>query len=119
MRLNMNTYFVKGIIREALIGSHTWQKSIAQKLNIDIEWRPMTKQNLPLIAQYEQHNIEIILNNITELDTSKHWQTLTELGEHIKQLIQAQLEVEYLQIKINIPCAYTKVESAGVLIQFP
>lgn len=119
MRLNMNTYFIKGITCEALMGSHTWQKSIAQKLVIDLEWRPTADQPISLFDQNNQHNIENILNGIIELVTSKHWLSIDELGEFIKMQIQQKINTAYLQLKIKIPCAFAQTESVGIIIQIP
>ncbi len=115
----MNTYFIKGISCEAIIGAQTWQKSVAQKLIIDMECRLSADANTSIFLQDDQNHLKKIINSIVELISSKHWLSLQDIAEQIKKQIQLHINAEFLQIKVVIPNALAQIESVGIMIQIP
>ncbi len=111
----MNTYFIHGIECAACIGQSDWQKSISQKLIINIEWRSTIDQN----NVSNTNDLESIIKNIIELTSSKHWHSLAELAEQIKLLTQPMLNTNQFQITLSIPHAYAQTKSIGITIVHP
>lgn len=113
----MNRYFIHGLECTAHIGQNNWQKSVSQKIIVDIEWWPETQQNTASLLNNSSVDFEIIINSITELTSSKHWQSIDELTDQIKLLIP--LRSGPFRITLSIPNAYAQTKSIGLTIESP
>ena len=113
----MNRYFIHGLECTAHIGQNAWQKSVSQKLIIDIEWSPETNPNTPSLLNNTSIDFELIIKNITELTSSKHWQSIDELTDQIKKQILVQ-SCQF-RITVSIPHAYSQIKSTGLTIEYP
>jgi dihydroneopterin aldolase len=111
----MNNYFIHGIECAVHIGQSDWQKSISQKIIINIEWQSTLEQNICS----NTNDFELTIKNIIKLASSQHWHSLTELAEQIKLLIQSQISALNFQITLTIPHAYAQTKSFGINIAYP
>ena len=112
----MNTYFIRGLKCTAYIGQQTWQKSVLQKITMDIEWQ---NPNSSELADNTAINCERLITEIIELSSAKHWETLAMLGDQIKQVVNAQLNTHQFNITLSIPNPFAQTETIGITINYP
>lgn len=113
----MQTQFIRGFAVTALIGTEQWQKTVEQKLKIDLDWQEVNKNSDVNASKTPPLAIGTLATQITAKITEKHWESLAVLAEHIKQFLQQQQQINSFKLKITVPFALPNVEATGVYVE--
>jgi FolB domain-containing protein len=114
---NMNVYFIQGLQISAFVGQKTWQKTVPQKILLDIAWQSERIQ-ATIQAQsnpnfdYEKFSLQII-----DIMCTPHWDSLELFGAHLSQFIQTTQNTNWLKMTISIPHGLANMQALGMVIE--
>ncbi|MWP61978.1 dihydroneopterin aldolase [Gilliamella sp. Pas-s25] len=118
----MNTYSKDRVLIEGLtvlttIGVYDWEKTIKQKLILDLE---MAWDNKPA---GESDNVSLCLDyfqvsqSITQFIESSKFELIECVAEKIAEMIIKQFSVNWLRVKVSKPNAIANAQNVAVVIE--
>lgn len=122
LELGMNTYSKDRVLIEGLtvlttIGVYEWEKTIKQKLIIDLE---MAWDNKPA---GESDNVSLCLDyfvvsqTITQLVECSNFELIECVAERIAERIIQQFSVNWLKVKVSKQNAIANARNVAVIIE--
>ncbi|OCG59207.1 dihydroneopterin aldolase [Gilliamella sp. Fer4-1] len=118
----MNTYSKDRVLIEGLtvlttIGVYDWEKTIKQKLVLDLE---MAWNNKPA---GESDNVSLCLDyfkvsqTITHFIQSSKFELIECVAERVAEMIIKQFSVYWLKVKVSKPTAIANARNVAVIIE--
>ncbi|MWP48924.1 MULTISPECIES: dihydroneopterin aldolase [unclassified Gilliamella] len=118
----MNTHsndrvLIEGLTVLTTIGVYEWEKTIKQKLILDLE---MAWNNKPA---GESDNVSLCLDYflvsqaITQFIESNQFELIESVAENIAKLIIQKFAVQWLKIKVSKPSAIANANNVAVVIE--
>ncbi|MCO6550442.1 MAG: dihydroneopterin aldolase [Gilliamella sp.] len=118
----MNTYSKDRVLIEGLtvlttIGVYEWEKTIKQKLIIDLEMAWDNKSagesdNVSLCLDYF-----VVSQTITQLVECSNFELIECVAERIAERIIKQFSVNWLKVKVSKPNAIANARNVAVIIE--
>lgn len=114
----MDQVFVSGLEMEAVIGVYDWERTIRQRLVLDLEmaW--------DIRAAAEQDDLSLTLDyaavtqRVLEYVSSTHFELIETLAERIAELVLSEFAVPWLRLRLNKPGAVPAATGGvGVVIE--
>lgn len=108
---------IEGLITLATIGVYEWEKTIKQKLILDLE---MAWDNQPA---GEHDDVALCLDYfkvsqaVTNFITSTAFELIESVAERVAQLIIQQFAVKWIKIKVSKPSAIANATNVAVVIE--
>jgi 7,8-dihydroneopterin aldolase/epimerase/oxygenase len=118
----MNTHsndrvLIEGLTVLTTIGVYEWEKTIKQKLILDLE---MAWNNKPA---GESDNVSLCLDYflvsqaITQFIESNQFELIESVAENIAKLIIQKFAVQWLKVKVSKPSAIANANNVAVMIE--
>lgn len=109
--------FIEGLTLTTTVGVYEWEKTIKQKLILDIE---MAFNNQPaglsddvsLCLDYFE-----VSKAVTEFVTSTQFGLIERVAEEVAQLIMQKFSVSRIKIKVSKPSAIADAKNVAVMIE--
>ncbi len=112
----MDKVFIEGLQMEAVIGVYEWERSIRQKLVLDLEmdW----DNSIPAKSEKLEHALDYdrLSRRIIEYVSESQFELIETLAEHIAQIILTEFRVPAVSLTLHKPGAVKAAESVGVKI---
>lgn len=108
---------IEGLTTLATIGVYEWEKTIKQKLILDLE---MAWDNQPA---GEHDDVALCLDYfkvsqaVTNFITSTAFELIESVAERVAQLIIQQFAVKWIKIKVSKPSAIANATNVAVVIE--
>lgn len=108
---------IEGLTTLATIGVYEWEKTIKQKLILDLE---MAWDNQPA---GEHDDVALCLDYfkvsqaVTDFITSTAFELIESVAERVAQLIIQQFAVKWIKIKVSKPSATANATNVAVVIE--
>ncbi|MCX8642354.1 MULTISPECIES: dihydroneopterin aldolase [unclassified Gilliamella] len=108
---------IEGLTTLATIGVYEWEKTIKQKLILDLE---MAWDNQPA---GEHDDVALCLDYfkvsqaVTDFITSTAFELIESVAERVAQLIIQQFAVKWIKIKVSKPSAIANATNVAVVIE--
>lgn len=108
---------IEGLTTLATIGVYEWEKTIKQKLILDLE---MAWDNQPA---GENDDVALCLDYfkvsqaVTNFITSTAFELIESVAERVAQLIIQQFAVKWIKIKVSKPSAIANATNVAVVIE--
>lgn len=108
---------IEGLTTLATIGVYEWEKTIKQKLILDLE---MAWDNQPAA---EHDDVALCLDYfkvsqaVTDFITSTAFELIESVAERVAQLIIQQFAVQWIKIKVSKPSAIANATNVAVVIE--
>ncbi len=113
----MDSVFIKQLQVIANIGVYDWEKSVQQKLFIDLE---MAHDNQPA-GQADDINLALdyfkVSQAIEALLQGRHFALIETVAEQIATMIMSDFAVPWLKVAVHKPGALAKAATLGVCIE--
>ena len=115
----MDKVFIKNLQIDSVIGVYDWERTIRQRLVLDIEMqadnaKAAASDNISDALDY--HAISV---RLTEFIEQSSFQLIETVAEQCADILQKQFAVKWLKITLNKPGAIANAESVGVIIERP
>lgn len=113
----MDIIFIKQLEIISVIGVYDWEKSVQQKLYVDLE---MAFDNRPAAAS---DDINLTLNyfsvseRVNQFAQQHQFELIETMAERIAALIMKEFTVPWIKLTLHKPGALAKAESLGVQIE--
>lgn len=114
---NKDRVLIEGLTTLATIGVYEWEKTIKQKLILDLE---MAWDNQPA---GEHDDVALCLDYfkvsqaVTDFITSTAFELIESVAERVAQLIIQQFAVKWIKIKVSKPSAIANATNVAVVIE--
>lgn len=108
---------IEGLTTLTTIGVYEWEKTIKQKLILDLE---MAWDNQPAA---EHDDVALCLDYfkvsqaVTDFITSTAFELIESVAERVAQLIIQQFAVKWIKIKVSKPSAIANATNVAVVIE--
>ncbi|OCG16832.1 dihydroneopterin aldolase [Gilliamella sp. App6-5] len=116
-RYSKDRVLIEGLTVLTTIGVYDWEKTIKQKLILDLE---MAWDNQPA---GESDNVSLCLDyfkvsqSITQFIESSKFELIECVAEKVAEMIIKQFAVNWLKVKVSKPNAIVNAQNVAVLIE--
>jgi len=112
-----DTIYIQGLEVKTIIGELKWERSLPQRLILDIE----LATDVPKAAKNDDiadaHDYAVISHRITEFITQSQFHLIETLAEQLSKLLIKEFDITWLRLKITKPRAIANAKSVGVTIE--
>lgn len=115
--MNQDVVFVQGLQLEASVGVFDWEKTIRQKLSVDIELYTDFSAAAKSDALDDAVNYAAVCECIHAVIQQDHYQLLERLAETIAQALFEQFQVARIVLCLHKPGAIAGANSVGVKVE--
>lgn len=115
--MNQDVVFVQGLQLEASIGVFDWEKTIRQKLSVDLELYTDFSAATKSDALDDAVDYAAVCECIQSVIQQDHYQLLERLAEAIAQALFEQFHVVRIVLCLHKPGAIASANSVGVKVE--
>ena len=113
----MDSVFIRGLAVETVIGVFDWERSVRQRLLIDLEmaWDnavPGTSDDVADALDYQA-----VSERVAEHFKFRHYQLLEAAAEQLAADLRQTFGLSWLRLSIRKPGAVTGAETVGVTVE--
>lgn len=113
----MDQVFIKGLAVNAVIGVYDWERTIRQRLVIDLDmgWdiaAAAAGDDLSATLDYAA-----VSQRVTAFVEESSFQLVEALAERLAQLVLSEFSVPWLRLRVTKPGAVPAADGVGVLIE--
>ena len=112
----MDSVFIKKLCIDTVIGVYEWEKTIQQRLELDLELGCHTAAAAAGDDIRQTLDYSVIAQQVTELVTAEPIELIETVAERVAALLLANFATDRVQITVNKPGAVPTAETVGVRI---
>ncbi|BAC24618.1 ygiG [Wigglesworthia glossinidia endosymbiont of Glossina brevipalpis] len=113
----MNTLFINKLCVMTSVGIHKWEKSILQKILLDIKIKLDIKKNFYLDDIRYSIDYTKVHKEVINLIQKKHFNLIETIAIELSDMIIDKFLVSYVKIKITKPSAIPEALNVGIIIE--
>ncbi|WP_136066183.1 dihydroneopterin aldolase [Modicisalibacter radicis] len=113
----MDRVLIEGLAVETVIGVYAWERSIRQRLSLDLE---LATDIRPAAAGDDLgHTLDYaaISARIGEFAAHSHFQLVETFAEHLAALLREEFAIAWLRLTVRKPGAVAEASTVGVRIE--
>ena len=111
-----DSVFIKGLAIDATIGVYDWERTIKQRLVIDLDMRFDISSAAKTDDITHALDYSAVSQRIISFVEKSAYQLLEALAEKLTQIVMDEFSVSGLKLKINKPGAVPEAASVGLVI---
>lgn len=112
----MDTVFIKKLCIDTVIGVYEWEKSIQQRLELDLELQCDTRQAAASDDIRQALDYSVIATQVTELVQREPIELIETVAERVAALLLQNFVTNRVQVAVSKPGAVPTAETVGVRI---
>ncbi len=112
----MDTVFIKKLCIDTVIGVYEWEKSIQQRLELDLELQCDTRQAAASDDIRQALDYSVIATQVTELVQREPIELIETVAERVAALLLQNFVTNRVQVIVSKPGAVPTAETVGVRI---
>ncbi len=112
-----DTIFLTDLKIETVIGIWEWERKIRQTVSIDIEMGADIRRAAASDDADDTLNYKLVAKRVQQFVGESAFQLVEAMAEQIAQLILAEFDVPWVQVRVNKPGAIRGARDAGVIIR--
>ena len=108
--------FINGLAIDATIGVYDWERTIKQRLVLDLDMYFDIKQAASSDDLSHALDYSAVSQRIISFVEASSYQLLEALAEQVASIVMAEFSVSGLRLRINKPGAVPEASGVGLLI---
>lgn len=113
----MDKVFIEGLEVDAVIGVYEWERSIRQRLRLDIEMDFDCRAAAVSDALADALDYHAVAKAVTALVEASQYELLEALGERIAALVLGDFAVNRVRLTVRKPGAVDNAVAVGIVIE--
>ena len=113
----MDTIFLHGLEVECVIGVWEWERSIKQKVEIDIDMAADIRSAAVTDQLEDTLNYKAIAKAVISHVENSEYQLVEALAESIANILVAEFKIPWCRVKLNKGGAVRGARAVGVVIE--
>lgn len=109
--------FLRGLRADAVIGVYAWERGIRQTLLIDLELATDVRAAAARDALQDALDYDALARRVTGLVEGSSYQLIESLAEAIAALLQQELGIAWLRLRLTKPGAVGNADAVGLEIE--
>ena len=112
-----DTIFLTDLKIQTVVGIWDWERKIRQTVSIDLEFgvdirRAAASDNIEDTLNYKQ-----VAKRVQQFVADSAFQLVETMAEKIAEIVLAEFDVPWVQVRVNKPGAISGARDVGVLIR--
>jgi dihydroneopterin aldolase len=112
-----DTIFLHDMRIETIVGIWEWERKIRQTVSIDLEMGADIRRAAASDDIEDTLNYKKVAKRVQQFVTESEFQLVETMAEKIAQVILAEFDVPWVQVRVNKPGAIRGARDVGVLIR--
>jgi dihydroneopterin aldolase len=112
-----DTIFLRGLRADAVIGVHDWERGIRQTLLIDLDLATDVRAAAAQDRLADALDYDAVARRVTHLVEGSRYQLIESLAEAIVTLLQQDMGIPWLRLRLTKPGAVANAEAVGLEIE--
>ncbi len=112
----MDTIFIKQLQVDTVIGVYDWEKTIQQRLLLDIELKSDIRQAAQQDDISQTLDYAVIAQRVTQLITAQPLELIETVAENVAQLLLNDFATREVSVTVYKPDALPQAQTVGVSI---
>lgn len=113
----MDTVYIRGLKADAVIGVYDWERTIRQRLVIDLELASDNRAAARTDAVEDAVDYDTISGRVLAWVGDSEFQLIETLAEQLAELLMREFNVPWLRLEVAKPGAVEAADSVGVIIE--
>jgi dihydroneopterin aldolase len=113
----MDKVFIEGLDVDAVIGAYDWERSIRQRLRLDLEMAFDCRAAGASDALADALDYHRVATAVTALVEASQYALLEALAERVAAMLLADFQVTRVRVQIRKPDAVGNAAAVGVVIE--
>lgn len=113
----MDTVFIKKLCIDTVIGVYEWEKSIQQRLELDLALNCDTRQAAASDDIRQALDYSVIAAEVTELVQREPIELIETVAERVAEFLLQNFATSRVQVTVSKPGAVPTAETVGVCIE--
>ena len=113
----MDTIFLQGITAHCVVGVWDWEKSITQKIIVDLELATDITQAAKTDQLEDTLDYKSIAEAVIAMLEASRFQLIEKMAEEVAELVMQQYSIPWVKVRINKGGAVKHVANVGVMIE--
>lgn len=116
-RTHTDTIFLTELKVDTIIGIWDWERKIRQTVSIDLELGADIRRAAASDDIEDTLNYKKVAKRVQQFVAESEFQLVETMAEKIAEIILAEFEVPWTQVRVNKPGAIRGARDVGVLIR--
>ena len=113
----MDTIFLKDLRVETIVGVWDWERKIRQTVSIDLELAADIKRAAASDSIDDTLNYKLVAKRVEKFVSESSFKLVETLAEKIAEIVLAEFQVEWVEVRVNKPGAIRGARDVGVKIR--
>jgi len=113
----MDIVFIRGLRADTVIGVHDWERSVRQRLVLDLELATDTGRAAVADRLDDALDYAAVADRVVSFVEGSRCLLIETLAEQVAALLRAEFGVCWLRLRLTKPGAVVQAEEVGVLIE--
>lgn len=116
---NTDTIFLHDLRVETVVGIWDWERKIRQTVSIDLEMGADVSRAAEFDDIENTLNYKLVAKRVQQFVSDSEFQLVETLAEKIAEVILAEFDMPWIQVRVSKPGAIRNASNVGVLIRRP